>query len=44
MYMKLNAKTAEILGWYFGDGCLTTKGNRTQFSITGDLKEEVPFL
>ena len=34
---------AEFLGWYFGDGCLSTKNKRYQFSITGDLNEEILF-
>jgi hypothetical protein len=39
----MNNKIAELLGWYFGDGCLSTKGGRNQFSITGDLSEELQF-
>ena len=43
MYMKLTPELAEFLGWYFGDGCLSAKGGKYQFSITGDLKEEFQF-
>ncbi len=39
----MNNKIAEFLGWYFGDGSLSIKNNRYQFSITGDLKEEELF-
>ncbi len=39
----MNNKIAEFLGWYFGDGCLSTKGGRNQFFITGDLTEELQF-
>ena len=38
--MKITKKLAEFLGWYFGDGCLSTKGGRFQFTLTGDLNEE----
>jgi hypothetical protein len=39
----MNSEIAEFLGWYFGDGCLSTKNGRYQFSITGDLREELLF-
>ena len=39
----MNEEIAEFLGWYFGDGCLSTKNGKFQFFLTGDLKEELEF-
>jgi len=39
----MNKRIAEFLGWYFGDGCLSTKSGKFEFTITGDLKEEISF-
>lgn len=39
----MNNETAEFLGWYFGDGCISITGNRYEFAITGDITEEREF-
>ena len=39
----MNNKIAEFLGWYFGDGCLSITKDHYEFSITGDLQEEISF-
>ncbi|MFH1396714.1 MAG: LAGLIDADG family homing endonuclease [archaeon] len=39
----MEKEIAEFLGWYFGDGCMSISNGRYQFSITGDLKEELLF-
>lgn len=39
----MNNKIAEFIGWHLGDGCISTKGNRFQYSLTGDRVEERSF-
>ena len=34
---------SEFLGWHTGDGCISTKGGRYQYSLTGDITEELTF-
>ena len=34
---------AEFVGWYFGDGCISFNKNYKEFTITGDIKEELEF-
>lgn len=38
-----NNLLAEFLGWQLGDGCISIKGARYQFFLTGDLVEEYTF-
>jgi intein/homing endonuclease len=36
-------EVAEFLGWYVGDGCLSVSHNHYEFTLTGDLTEELDF-
>lgn len=40
---KKSPEFAEFLGWHFGDGCISVKGSRHQYFLTGDLIEEQEF-
>jgi hypothetical protein len=39
----ITKEIAEFLGWHLGDGCISVKGGRYQFTLTGDLIEEYAF-
>ncbi|MBL7055508.1 hypothetical protein ISS07_01195 [Candidatus Woesearchaeota archaeon] len=41
--LKESNSIAEFLGWHLGDGCLSAKKGKLQFSLTGDISEEKEF-
>jgi len=34
---------AEFLGWHLGDGCISINSKYSEYTLTGDIKEEYPF-
>ncbi len=41
--LKESNSIAEFLGWHLGDGCLSARKGKLQFSLTGDISEEKTF-
>lgn len=45
VWLSLNQppNIAEFLGWHIGDGCISINKRYSEFTLTGDLTEELPF-
>jgi|GEM_PF-926389 hypothetical protein len=39
----MNSEEAEFIGWYYGDGCLSSTKKYMEFALTGDATEERSF-
>ncbi|PLW80185.1 hypothetical protein C0585_03465 [Candidatus Woesearchaeota archaeon] len=43
MNSKTNLKFSQFLGWHLGDGCISITKKYSQYSLTGDITEELLF-
>ena len=41
--MKKPIKISEFLGWHIGDGCISINERYSEFTLTGDITEEIEF-